>query len=185
MLAPKAEDKRLDLVLQYPPGIPSRFIGDGGRVRQVVTNLVGNAIKFTSSGHVLIVVEHDNQDGQKAQIRVSVKDTGIGIAKDKIASLFEKFSQEDASTTRRFGGTGLGLAISKQLIGLMGGEIGVEAQVGKGSTFWFTLPLPLDTESRSASAPVADLRGVRVLIVDDNKVNRSVAPRAGHQRGNA
>src|SRR6266849_4838935 len=177
MLAAKAEDKRLDLVLQYPCSIPSRFVGDAGRIRQVVTNLVGNAIKFTPSGHVLVAVECDRQGAQQAHMRVSVKDTGIGIAQEKITSLFEKFSQADASTTRRFGGTGLGLAISKQLIGLMGGEIGVESQVGGGSTFWFTLSLPLDAQNHPAPVPVADLRGVRVLIVDVNEVNRRVLDR--------
>jgi len=140
----------------------------------VVTNLVGNAIKFTPRGQVLVAVECDHQDAQQAHMRVSVRDTGIGIAQEKIASLFEKFSQADTSTTRRFGGTGLGLSISKQLIGLMGGEIGVESQVGEGSTFWFRLALPLDAHTCSAPVPVADLRGVRVLIVDDNEVNRRV-----------
>jgi signal transduction histidine kinase/DNA-binding response OmpR family regulator len=174
MLAPKAEEKRLELVLQYPSNIPTRFVGDAGRIRQVVTNLVGNAIKFTPKGHVLVAVETERHDAQQARLRVSVKDTGIGIAHDKIASLFEKFSQADTSTTRRFGGTGLGLAISKQLIGLMEGETGVESQLGDGSTFWFRLALPLDAKTSSTPVPVADLRGVRVLIVDDNEINRRV-----------
>ena len=173
MLAPKAEDKHLDLVLEYPPNLLSRFVGDAGRIRQVVTNLVGNAIKFTPSGYVLIAVQSECRDQQKVQMRVSVKDTGIGIPQENIQSLFEKFSQGDASTSRRYGGTGLGLAISKQLVELMGGSIGAESRVGEGSTFWFTLPLSIDTQPDPVAAP-ADLTGVRVLIVDDNEVNRRV-----------
>ena len=174
ILAPKAEDKHLDLVLEYPLSLPSRFVGDAGRIRQVVTNLVGNAIKFTPAGHVLIAVECDAREGEKAQMRVSVKDTGIGILRENIESLFEKFSQGDASTTRRYGGTGLGLAISKQLTELMGGSIGADSQVGEGSTFWFTLSLPVDAQPEPRAAPAVDLTGVRGLIVDDNEVNRRV-----------
>jgi len=172
MLAPKAEEKVLDIVVQYPPGVPSHFIGDAGRIRQVVTNLVGNAVKFTQKGHVLVVVESIGQDRQLAQMRVSVSDTGIGIPPNKIDSLFQKFTQADTSTTRRYGGTGLGLAISKQLIQLMGGSIGVRSKAGEGSTFWFTLPMPLDDQP--AAIPVTGLRDLRVLIVDDIEVNRRV-----------
>jgi signal transduction histidine kinase/CheY-like chemotaxis protein len=174
MLAPRAEERHLDLLLDYPQGTPRYFIGDAGRIRQVVTNLAGNAVKFTSDGHVLITVQCDCQDGHKADIRVSVTDTGIGIPADKLDVLFEKFSQVDGSTTRKHGGTGLGLAISKQLVSLMGGTIGVHSSPGIGSTFWFTLPLPLDAESRPAPVPATELRGLRVLIVDDNEVNRRV-----------
>jgi signal transduction histidine kinase/CheY-like chemotaxis protein len=172
MLAPKAQEKVLDIVLQYPPGVPSHFIGDAGRIRQVVTNLVGNAVKFTQKGHVLIAVESASQDHQIADMRVSVSDTGIGIPQNKIDSLFQKFTQADTSTTRRYGGTGLGLAISKQLIQLMGGLIGVKSKAGEGSTFWFTLPMPLDDQP--ATIPVTGLRDLRVLIVDDMEVNRRV-----------
>ncbi len=172
MLAPRAEEKVLDIVLQYPPGVPSHFIGDAGRIRQVVTNLVGNAVKFTHKGHVLIVVESTGQDHQLAHMRISVTDTGIGIAQSKIDSLFQKFTQADTSTTRRYGGTGLGLAISKQLVQLMGGVIGVKSKPGEGSTFWFTLPMPLDDQP--LTIPVTDLRDLRVLIVDDMEVNRRV-----------
>jgi signal transduction histidine kinase/CheY-like chemotaxis protein len=174
MLATRAEDKGLDLILQYPPQIPRHFRGDAGRIRQVVTNLLGNAVKFTQSGHVLVSVECLASDAHAGTIRVSVTDTGIGIASDKAGSMFDKFSQADTSTSRRYGGTGLGLAISKQLIELMGGSIHVESRVGEGSTFWFTLPLPLDDQPCVAPAPVADLRNLRVLIVDDNQVNRRV-----------
>jgi len=172
MLAPRIEDRQLDVVLEYPPDLPRHFIGDAGRIRQVVTNLVGNAVKFTQDGHVLITVSCESQDGEKAQIRVVVEDTGPGIPVEKMGALFEKFSQVDASTTRKSGGTGLGLAISKQLVNLMGGEVGVTSQLGKGSTFWFRLPLQMDAQAHVEPAPAADLQGLRVLIVDDNDVNR-------------
>ena len=174
MLAPKAEEKKLDVVLQYPSHLPHHFIGDAGRIRQVVTNLVGNAVKFTVRGHILIDIECAVEHEQTACMRVSVHDTGCGIPEDKIGVLFQKFSQADNSTTRKYGGTGLGLAISKQLTELMGGSIGVRSSLGEGSTFWFTLPLELDPHPQAAPVPVADLRDLRALIVDDNEVNRRV-----------
>jgi PAS domain S-box-containing protein len=174
MLAPKAEDKKLDLVLQYPTHLPRHFIGDAGRIRQVVTNLVGNAVKFSASGHIVIGVECEMQDAREARIRVSIHDRGCGIPVEKLESIFQKFSQADSSTTRKYGGTGLGLAISKQLMELMGGSIGVRSSLGEGSTFWFALPLALDAHPHAAPAPVADLRGLRLLIVDDDEVNRRV-----------
>ena len=174
MLAPKAEDKKLDVILQYPSHLPRHFIGDAGRIRQVVTNLVGNAVKFTERGNILIEVECEIENARSARMRVSVHDTGCGIPEEKIGVLFQKFSQADSSTTRKYGGTGLGLAISKQLVELMGGSIGVRCSLGEGSTFWFTLPLELDTHPQAAPVPVADLRGLRALIVDDNEVNRRV-----------
>ena len=140
----------------------------------MVTNLVGNAIKFTPGGNVVVTVTCERQNGQWALMRVSVTDTGIGIPKKKIGSLFEQFSQVDGSTTRNYGGTGLGLAISKQLVNLMGGTIGVTSRPGQGSTFWFTLPLQLDSQPVVVPVPVDELRGARVLIVDDNAVNRRV-----------
>jgi signal transduction histidine kinase/DNA-binding response OmpR family regulator len=174
MLAAKAEEKKLDLVLEYAAGIPHHFVGDGGRIRQVVTNLVGNAIKFTPSGQVVVTVTCDQQTAAQAEMRVSVTDTGIGIAEEKIGVLFGQFSQVDGSTTRNYGGTGLGLAISKRLVNLMRGTIGVSSQSGKGSTFWFTLPLQLDSKPNVTPVPVDELRGTRVLTVDDNEVNRRV-----------
>jgi signal transduction histidine kinase/CheY-like chemotaxis protein len=174
MLAPKAEEHKLDLVLEYTADVPRHFIGDGGRIRQVVTNLVGNAVKFSSDGCVLITVECQSQEAQQARLRVSVRDNGPGIPQEKLDLLFRKFSQVDASSTRKYGGTGLGLAISKQLVELMGGSIGVESRPGAGSTFWFTLPLTLDAQPHAAPVPIADLRDLRVLIVDDNQVNRRV-----------
>ena len=174
MLAPKIEDRKLDLVLEYPPDVPRHFIGDAGRIRQVATNLVGNAVKFTACGHVLITVDCESQDGEKALVRIAVEDTGPGIPAEDVDRLFEKFRQVDSSTTRRYGGTGLGLAISKQLVNLIGGEVGVTSQVGQGSIFWFTLPLQLDTQPHAAPASVADLQGLRVLTVDDDDLNRRV-----------
>jgi CheY-like chemotaxis protein len=171
MLAYSAETKKLDLVLQYPSHLPRHFIGDAGRIRQVVTNLVGNAVKFTPAGNILIAVECEAQNGPTAHLRVSVQDPGCGIPQEKINSLFQKFTQVDGSITRKHGGTGLGLAISKQLIDLMGGSIGVSSCVGEGSTFWFTLPLELDAHSHAVPV-AAELRNLRALIVHDNEVNR-------------
>src|SRR5579883_3219223 len=174
MLASKAAEKSLDLILQYSPGLPRYFLGDAGRIRQVLTNLVGNAIKFTPSGYVMIAVNCDEQDEVQARMRIAVRDTGVGIPPDKLNVLFQKFSQVDSSTTRKYGGTGLGLAICKQLIELMSGDITVESTAGQGATFTFSLPLPLNAEPTPAPVPVAELRGLRVLIVDDNEVNRRV-----------
>src|ERR1022692_1481328 len=174
MLAPKIEDQNLALVLEYPPSVPRHFVGDAGRIRQVLTNLVGNAVKFTPAGHVLIKVKCESEAGGVAEIRVAVEDTGVGIPPDRIHALFEKFSQVDGSSTRKYGATGLGLAISKQLVTLMGGTIGLSSNPGSGSTFWFTLPLKLDSQPHAQPVPVGDLRGLRVLVVDDTEVNRRV-----------
>jgi signal transduction histidine kinase/CheY-like chemotaxis protein len=174
MLAPKAEEKEIDLLVHYPPGLPRHFTGDGGRIRQVVTNLVGNAVKFTHRGEVLVEVKCVGQDIQNPEVQISVSDTGIGIPQEKIGSLFAKFSQADTSTTRRYGGTGLGLAISKQLAQLMGGSMQLESQVGRGSIFSLTIPLPLYAGPSADPVPTPDLRDLRVLIVDDNEVNRRV-----------
>jgi signal transduction histidine kinase len=141
MLSAKVEEKGLDLILRYAPKTPRHIIGDAGRIRQVLINLVGNAVKFTQEGRVLVGVEWEQRDHRQPLLRISIEDTGVGIPEDKLASIFEKFTQADSSVTRRFGGTGLGLAISKQLVELMGGEIGVKSKPGEGSTFSFTLPL--------------------------------------------
>jgi signal transduction histidine kinase/ligand-binding sensor domain-containing protein/CheY-like chemotaxis protein len=173
MLGPKAQEKDVELILQYPPGTPRDFVGDGGRIRQVITNLVGNAIKFTPSGHVLIAVDCEPHAQGDGRMRVSISDTGIGIPAEKIPLLFAKFTQADASTTRRYGGTGLGLAISKQLVEIMGGSITVESRLGEGSRFVFTIALPRGAEGPVA-VPASNLAGLRVLIVDHNDVNRLV-----------
>jgi signal transduction histidine kinase/CheY-like chemotaxis protein len=171
LLSVRAEEKGVELIVRYAPDAPHRFIGDPGRIRQVLTNLVGNAIKFTEKGHVLINVECENKTDTTAKLRLSIEDTGIGISEDKSHYIFEKFTQTDTSTTRRYGGTGLGLAISKQLVELMGGTIGVTSRPSEGSTFWFMLPMSLDTQDIAPSLPQSDLEGVHVLIVDDNKIN--------------
>ena len=172
----QAEHKGPDLIVRYAPEAPRYLIGDPGRIRQVLTNMVSNAIKFTERGYVLIEVESEGQSNGKAQVRLSVRDTGIGIPPDKLEHIFDKFTQADPSTTRQYGGTGLGLAISKQLVEMMEGTVGATSRTGEGSTFWFTLCLPVDPEAPSAplSLPTADLKGVRVLIVDDHEVNRRV-----------
>jgi signal transduction histidine kinase/CheY-like chemotaxis protein/CHASE1-domain containing sensor protein/HPt (histidine-containing phosphotransfer) domain-containing protein len=173
LLALRARDKGLDLIVRYAPETPRAVVGDPGRVRQVLLNLVGNAVKFTPAGHVLIDVGCERRDDGQGVIRLEVEDTGIGIPPEKLGLIFQKFTQSDASTTRRFGGTGLGLAIAKQLVTLMGGTIGAESTPGTGSRFWFTLPTPLGVEldPTPTHASRHGLAGVRVLIVDDNAVN--------------
>ena len=183
LLSVRAEEKGVELIVRYAPDAPHRFIGDSGRIRQVLTNLVGNAIKFTEKGHVLINVECENKTDTTAKLRLSIEDTGIGISEDKSHYIFEKFTQTDTSTTRRYGGTGLGLAISKQLVELMGGTIGVTSRPSEGSTFWFTLPLSLDTQDVALLLPQSDLEGVHVLIVDDNKINCRVLHEQLSSRG--
>jgi len=149
-------------------------VGDAGRIRQVVLNLAGNAIKFTSDGHVLIEVQGMQSPANECNVKILVRDTGIGIDESARDRLFESFSQADASTTRKYGGTGLGLAISKQLVELMGGEINVESVPGEGSVFWLTLRLGLTEQTTSGPVPEADLSNVRVLVVDDLEVNRRI-----------
>jgi PAS domain S-box-containing protein len=172
MLAPSANDKGIDLVLNYPPESPRRLQGDADRVRQLVVNLAANAVKFTHEGHVVISVEPP--DAGAAGVKISVADTGIGIASSQLGALFEKFTQADPSTTRRYGGTGLGLSITRSLVELMGGVIRAESTVGAGSTFTVALPLPASHEPIEPPAVPESLRGLRVLIVDDNRVNRRV-----------
>jgi signal transduction histidine kinase/CheY-like chemotaxis protein len=174
MLAAKADDKELDVILEYPSRLPRHFVGDAARIRQVLINLAGNAVKFTAQGQVLIEVECESKDTRSARVRVSVHDTGCGVPEGKTEELFQKFTQADTSTTRKYGGTGLGLAISKQLVELMGGAIGARSNHGEGSTFWFSLPLELDTHPQAEPLPLADLRGLRTMIGDVNEVNRRV-----------
>jgi len=160
--------------MRYAPDAPHRFIGDPGRIRQILLNLAGNAIKFTEKGHVFIAVDAPRVSDGEALVRICVEDSGIGIPADKLPLLFNRFQQADTSTTRRFGGTGLGLAIARQLAQIMGGDITAESCVGVGSTFTVTMRLPLDHASRAETLPLLPLDDVRALIVDDNGVNRRV-----------
>ena len=179
LLAHQAENKGLALGIRVAPDVPPTIQGDPGRVRQVLLNLVGNAVKFTRGGHVLIEVERlaPTDVNDTAWVRCCVSDSGIGIAEDRQALLFQQFTQADSSTTREFGGTGLGLAIGKRLVELMGGKIGFSSTAGKGSTFWFTLPAPIAAAQRPAECDSLPLTEMRVLIVDDHELNRSLLSR--------
>jgi len=174
-LALQAHQKGLELVCGMSSDIPPLLRGDPGRLRQILANLAGNAVKFTHSGEVSIRVTLENKTPEDVLLRFSVADTGIGIPLEKQKALFQKFSQVDASTTRKYGGTGLGLAISKQLAEMMGGEIGVQSEIGKGSEFWFTVRLARQASQAPLEEPESSgLRGVRSLIVDDNSTNREI-----------
>jgi signal transduction histidine kinase/CheY-like chemotaxis protein len=156
LLGSKAREKGIELLLEVAPG-PSRFCGDAARLRQILLNLTGNALKFTAQGHVLIAIEPGlgGETARPAMVRMSIEDTGIGIAADALPHIFEKFKQANASITRKYGGTGLGLAISRQLVELMGGTIGVDSQPGQGSRFFFELPLAATGEQETHTPPLA------------------------------
>jgi PAS domain S-box-containing protein len=175
-MAMRAHGKGLELVSDMATDLPPRMFGDPGRIRQIVLNLVGNAIKFTERGEIVVRLQVDSREGAKALVRITVSDTGIGIAPEKQAHIFEAFAQEDTSTTRKYGGTGLGLTISNRLVQLMGGRLWVESQPGQGSNFIFTLGLGIDS-SEPATIHSATLEHRRALIVDDNAVNREVLER--------
>ena len=171
----RIQEKALELLCSVDPAVPEFVRGDPGRLRQILTNLTGNAIKFTHEGEIAIYVTLESETDDAALVRFSVRDTGIGIPRDKMAKLFLKFSQIDASTTRRYGGTGLGLAISKQLVDMMGGRIDVESEEGRGSDFRFTARLEKQPKNAGREMPApTDLHGVKVLIVDDNATNRNI-----------
>ena len=172
-----AARKGLELILQIDPAVPTHVCGDPVRLRQVVLNLVGNAIKFTAQGEVAVQISPQAAAAGEVGLRIEVRDTGIGIAPDVQAGLFQPFVQADSSTTRKFGGTGLGLAICRRLVQLMQGQIGVESQAGRGSTFWFNAVLQPAVTIRVVLPAPALLPGRRVLVVDDNATNRKLLNR--------
>ncbi len=175
-MAIKTHDKGLELLCAAEPDVPTLLSGDPGRLRQILTNLTGNAVKFTHQGEVAVRVERVQESEREGPclLRFSVRDTGIGIPPEKIGALFSKFTQVDASTTRKYGGTGLGLSISKQLAELMGGEIGVKSVPGQGSEFWFTARFGVREGAVQEEKSPSNLVGVRTLIVDDNATNREI-----------
>jgi PAS domain S-box-containing protein len=174
MLADRAERKHIELVLLIHPDVPPRLRGDPARLRQVLTNLVVNAIKFTERGEVVVRVAVEQENDSHVTLGFTVKDTGVGIPPAALPYLFQAFSQADGSTTRKYGGTGLGLAISKQIVEMMGGQIGVESTLGEGSTFWFTIRLLKQEEARPTQPSPAVLAGLRVLISDSRESNRQL-----------
>ena len=175
VLAIKASEKGLELTCELEPGTPWLLRGDPGRVRQVVVNLLGNAVKFTAQGEVAIRVRSEAEGDRTATLRFTVSDTGIGFQQDRASALFEPFIQADGSSTRRYGGTGLGLTISKQLVEMMGGQIGVESDEGKGSRFWFTAVFEKQPRpSAPATGVQSSLLGAKVLVVDDSATNQSL-----------
>ena len=193
LLRPRAETKGLTLSTSLSPSLPRQVVGDAGRLRQCLTNLIGNAIKFTEIGAVEIGIDQPDQQGRPGRLRFTVKDSGIGIPPEAQATIFERFSQVDSSSTRRHGGTGLGLAITKKLVTLMGGEIAVTSTPGVGATFTFSVSLPADGRVECSTQlappePASDAArsgpGRRILLVEDNHVNqmlaRTLLERVGH-----
>src|SRR5437867_2223676 len=173
LLAVRAREKHLELTVDVLPDVPQMVRGDPTRVRQVLMNLIGNAIKFTDQGEVDVSASVARRDGGAATVQFRVRDTGIGISPEQLGTIFQEFTQADASMTRRYGGTGLGLAISRRLVALMGGELAVTSEVGHGSEFSFALTFPLEAAQTAARATVS-LGGRRLLVVDDNETNRRI-----------
>jgi signal transduction histidine kinase/CheY-like chemotaxis protein len=176
VLGIRADEKGLELACDIDPKLPDAFLGDPMRLRQIIVNLVGNAIKFTERGEVVVRVTEEGREGDRIRLHFMVTDTGIGIPEEKLQSIFQSFTQADGSTTRKYGGTGLGLTISRQLIERMAGQIWVESSVGKGSTFHFIAPFQLGIAAavKSATADLESLQGLPVLVVDDNLTNRRI-----------
>ena len=174
LFAERAEESNLELAYRLGDGVPLRAVGDEHRLVQVLSNLVGNAVKFTDHGEILVICEKGEDAADSVLLKFSVRDTGVGIPKDQQEVIFQSFTQVDSSMRRRHGGTGLGLAISRRLVRMMGGDIGVESEPGKGSCFWFTVRMGRIAGLSAAPKPVS-LRGLRVLVVDDNQTARSIA----------
>ncbi len=175
-LAVRAHSKGLELAFDVDPAVPEHLLGDVHRLRQVLMNLLGNAIKFTERGEIVLRIELVRQQKQRVTLRFSVKDTGIGLSPDKLETIFQPFEQADASTTRKYGGTGLGLAICVRLVEIMGGKMEVESELGGGTTFSFTAELGIGSPTSASQGPKSsrELRGMRVLVVDDNETNRRI-----------
>src|SRR6185369_2357345 len=173
MLAYRAEEKGLELACHVAPDVPPHVVGDPGRLRQVLVNLLGNGIKFTDQGEVVLGVERESVAGDTVTLHFAVRDTGVGIAASKQRQIFDAFVQADNSTTRRYGGTGLGLTIATRLVELMGGRIWLESAEARGSTFHFMARFGAAAEPAS-SGPRAALAGLRVLVVDDHATNRRI-----------
>jgi two-component system sensor histidine kinase/response regulator len=174
LVAQKAQEKGLEFLIHVEPRVPDGLVGDAVRLGQVLTNLVQNAIKFTDKGQVKVKVAVAQRDGHQVQLQVDVEDTGVGMTPDQCGRLFEAFTQADSSTTRHYGGTGLGLAISKRFVEMMQGTISVASVAGKGSTFTFNVWLEVSNQQRRTQVPVAELRGLHVLVVDDNPAARQI-----------
>ncbi len=173
LLSTKISDSGIDFLLRIQPDLPTCYLGDVGRIRQILTNIVGNAVKFTQAGHILIDVS-GTVDNDTAALTIKVEDTGVGIPPDKLDHIFTKFSQADGSTTREFGGTGLGLTISRKLVESMGGSIVVESVLGEGSTFTISLSLPIEEDIIEPTLQHLNITGAKVLVIDDNEVNRDI-----------
>ncbi|HEY4370182.1 MAG TPA: response regulator [Steroidobacteraceae bacterium] len=174
IMAFQAAAKGLELVVNVRPEVPDRVFGDPQRIRQCLLNLVGNAIKFTQKGEVVLEVCSLGRQNGRSLVHFEVRDTGMGIAQDSMAKLFQPFTQADSSTTRRFGGTGLGLSIVRKLVEMMGGQVGAHSEAGAGSAFWFTLPMETASDSAGTPGVSYEPKGKRVLLVDDNETNRRV-----------
>lgn len=174
LVTESASAKGIELILDVAPDVPASLIGDSLRLGQVLINFVNNAIKFTEQGEISVRIRVDDRDAHSVLLHFSVEDTGIGIRPEQLDKLFHSFSQADSSNTRKYGGTGLGLSISKQLAEMMGGQVGVHSEYGHGSTFWFTARVGVDAEQRRNLLPKPDLRGMRVLVIDDNENARTV-----------
>ncbi len=173
LLSPTGNDKGVEIVLRYDPALPEVFVGDVGRFRQIITNIAGNAMKFTLRGYVCIEVTGEKRMGEHV-LNIAVRDTGIGIPQEKLDTIFSAFEQVDGAATRNFEGTGLGLAISERLLKLMGGRIAVSSTVGKGSVFTLSVPLEASTEAPPEAFHSMDMKGLRALVVDDLEVNRII-----------